>query len=59
MIHSDHQGGQAHAYLGAWLMRGWLLYFGNLCVLNSSMDKIPGQVSSFGVPVGGGGKGQG
>lgn len=38
------------SHLGAWLMRGWALYLGNLWDLNSSMEDIPGQLSSVGVP---------
>lgn len=40
------------------MMRGWALYLGNLWDLNSSMEDIPGQLSSVGVPAeeeGGGG----
>lgn len=36
-------------------MRGWALYLGNLWDLNSSMEDIPGQWSSVGVPAEGGG----
>lgn len=38
-------------YLGAWLMKGCGLYLGKLYDLNSSIDEIPGQLSSVGVPI--------
>lgn len=49
-LYSAHEG-HLSSHLGAWLRRAWGLYLGNFWDLNSSIEDIPGQLSSVGVPV--------